>query len=66
MVVENDVVFGSVNANRSHYEAAATALAAADLDWLHRLVSRTVPLSSWTDALDRREGDVKVVVDLTR
>ena len=30
IVLENDVVFGSVNANRRHYEAAAAALAAAD------------------------------------
>ena len=29
MVLENDVVFGSVNANRAHYEAGAAALAAA-------------------------------------
>ncbi len=28
LVLENDVVFGSVNANRRHYEAAAEALAA--------------------------------------
>ena len=30
MVLGNDVVFGSVNANRRHYEAAAEALAQAD------------------------------------
>jgi hypothetical protein len=30
MVLENDVVFGTVNANRRHYEAAAAALARAD------------------------------------
>ena len=30
MVLQNDVVFGSVNANRTHYEAGAAALAAAD------------------------------------
>ena len=34
MVLENDVVFGSVNANRRHYEAAAAALAQADRAWL--------------------------------
>jgi threonine dehydrogenase-like Zn-dependent dehydrogenase len=31
MVLENDVIFGSVNANRRHYEAGAAALARADL-----------------------------------
>ncbi|MEJ7722202.1 MAG: hypothetical protein WKF58_18040 [Ilumatobacteraceae bacterium] len=34
LVLENDVIFGSVNANRSHYEAAAAALTAADARWL--------------------------------
>ena len=45
MVLENDVVFGSVNANRRHYEAAAAALAAADRPWLGRLITRRVPLA---------------------
>lgn len=64
LVLENDVVFGSVNANRSHYEAAVQALAEADQDWLSRLITRRVPLASWTDGLRRRPDDVKVVVDL--
>ena len=44
MVLENDVVFGSVNANRRHYEEAAEALAKADPAWLGRLITRRVPL----------------------
>jgi threonine dehydrogenase-like Zn-dependent dehydrogenase len=64
MVLENDVVFGSVNANRRHYEAAADALARADRDWLRALVTRRVPLEHWQDALERRPDDVKVVVAL--
>ena len=43
MVLGNDVVFGSVNANRRHYEAAAEALAQADRSWLERLITRRVP-----------------------
>lgn len=65
LVLDNDVVVGSVNANLRHYRAAADALAAADPAWLARLVTRRVPLTDWPDALDRRAGDVKVVVDLT-
>jgi threonine dehydrogenase-like Zn-dependent dehydrogenase len=65
MVLENDVVFGSVNANRRHYEGGAQALAGADRDWLARLVTRRVPLSSWQDAYQRQPGDVKVVLDVT-
>lgn len=64
LVLENDVVFGSVNANRTHYEAAIDALAAADPAWLGRIITRRVPLESWTDGLVRHAEDVKVVVDL--
>jgi threonine dehydrogenase-like Zn-dependent dehydrogenase len=64
VVLENDVVFGTVNANHRHYDAAAEALARADRDWLRRLITRRVPLGEWQDALERRDGDVKVVVDL--
>lgn len=65
MVLENDVVFGSVNANRRHYELGAEALAAADPGWLGRLITRRVPLSSWRDAYTRQPDDVKVVLDLS-
>jgi threonine dehydrogenase-like Zn-dependent dehydrogenase len=65
MVLENDVVFGSVNANRRHYELAASALARADQQWLAKLISRRVPLDRWQEAMEKRDGDVKVVVDLT-
>ena len=36
MVLANESVVGSVNANRRHYEAAADALAKADRGWLAR------------------------------
>jgi len=62
LVLENDVVFGSVNANRRHYEAAAAALAKADRAWLERIITRRVQLENWKDILDRREGDVKTIV----
>lgn len=65
MVLENDVVFGSVNADRRHYEAAAQALVRADPDCLGRLISRRVPMAQWADAIHRRPDDVKVVLDLT-
>jgi glucose 1-dehydrogenase len=63
MVLENDVIFGSVNANRGHWELAAKALAAADKNWLLRLITRRVPLSRWADAYQRQDGDVKTVLD---
>jgi glucose 1-dehydrogenase len=63
LVLENDVVFGSVNANRAHYDAAADALARADRDWLERMITRRVPLERWREALTPEEDDVKVVID---
>ncbi len=65
MVLENDVVFGSVNANRRHYEKGAQALAGADPAWLERLITRRVPLERWREALERRPDDVKPIIELT-
>jgi threonine dehydrogenase-like Zn-dependent dehydrogenase len=65
MVLSNEAVVGSVNANRRHYEAGADALAKADRSWLERLVSRKVPLEQWQQALDRQPDDVKVVVEVS-
>jgi threonine dehydrogenase-like Zn-dependent dehydrogenase len=65
MVLSNEVVFGTVNANRTHYEMAADALAGADKKWLDRLITRRVPLDRWSEALERKPGDIKVIVDFT-
>jgi threonine dehydrogenase-like Zn-dependent dehydrogenase len=64
MVLENDVVIGSVNANLRHYAAAAQALATADRDWLASLITRRVPLDRFRDAFDSRPDDIKVVLTL--
>jgi threonine dehydrogenase-like Zn-dependent dehydrogenase len=64
LVLENDVVFGSVNANLGHYDLAADALDRADGGWLERLISRRVALEDFEQALERRSDDVKVVLDL--
>ena len=62
-VLANDVVFGSVNANLAHYQAAAEALAKADKGWLARLISRRVPLDRWRRRSSNRDDDVKVAID---
>jgi len=64
MVLTNETVIGSVNAARKHYEMAADALAAADHDWLARLVTRRVPMADWPTALDKERDDVKVVIEI--
>jgi threonine dehydrogenase-like Zn-dependent dehydrogenase len=62
MVLRNSVLFGSVNANRHHYEIAAAALAHADPGWLADLITRQVPLSQWDEAYTRRPDDIKTVL----
>ncbi|HXQ76244.1 MAG TPA: glucose 1-dehydrogenase [Acidimicrobiales bacterium] len=64
LVLANQSIVGSVNANRRHYEAAAAALAKADHAWLERVVSRTVPLENFSEALARQPDDVKVVIEI--
>ncbi len=63
-VLQNDVVFGTVNANRRHYEAGAAALAKADRSWLSRLITRHLTLDDVVAGFARRPSDVKVVLDL--
>jgi glucose 1-dehydrogenase len=63
MVLENTVVFGTVNANRAHYETAVAALVRADSNWLRRLITRRVALDRWNEALEQHSDDIKVVLD---
>jgi threonine dehydrogenase-like Zn-dependent dehydrogenase len=65
LVLENDVVFGSVNANRRHYEAGLAALTQADRDWLNGLITRRVPLDDWRQIETQQTEDVKTVVELS-
>jgi threonine dehydrogenase-like Zn-dependent dehydrogenase len=64
LVLGNQVIFGTVNANRGHYEQAAAALAAADRDWLDSIITRRVALEDAAGALQREPDDIKVVVEL--
>ena len=65
MVLGNEGVVGSVNANRRHYEQAAEALARADASWLTKLITRKVPMEQFASALERQSDDVKVVIEIT-
>lgn len=65
VVLQNNVVVGSVNANRRHFYRGAQTLAAADRDWLARLITRRVPPDHIADALARGPDDIKVVVDFS-
>lgn len=64
IVLQNDAVVGSVNANLRHYQQAAEALAQADLSWLERLITRRVPLERAMEAFTPQSDDVKVLIEL--
>jgi len=62
MVLRNNVVVGSVNANRRHWYKAGEALARADRAWLARLVTRRAAPADFARALERQPDDIKVVI----
>lgn len=64
LVLENDAVVGSVNANLRHYRQAADALGKADKDWLASLITRRIPLQRAQEAFAAHSDDVKVVITL--
>jgi len=65
LVLENDAIVGSVNANLRHYRAAARALAHAEPAWLARLITKSVPLTEAPSAFHYPgKDDVKVVITL--
>ncbi|MBO0866133.1 MAG: glucose 1-dehydrogenase [Mycobacterium sp.] len=64
IVLENDVVVGSVNANLRHYQQAADVLARADNEWLDGLITRRVTLENAAEAFQPADGDVKVIIEL--
>ncbi len=61
-VLKNNVVLGSVNANKRHWYKAAQNLARADRKWLGRLITRREKPEDFGQALERRPDDVKVVI----
>ena len=61
-VLGNNVIVGSVNANKRHWYKAGEALARADRSWLARLVTRRERPEDFTQALEREPDDIKVVI----
>jgi threonine dehydrogenase-like Zn-dependent dehydrogenase len=66
VVLQNNVVVGSVNANKRHWYKAGEALARADRSWLRRIVTRSERPEDFAKALQRREDDIKVVVQFAQ
>jgi threonine dehydrogenase-like Zn-dependent dehydrogenase len=66
IVLRNNVVVGSVNANKRHWYKAGQVLARADRAWLARLVTRRVPPEEFMGALQREPMDIKVVIEFAQ
>jgi glucose 1-dehydrogenase len=64
-VLKNNVVVGSVNANKRHWYKAAAALARADRQWLSRLITRRERPGDFKKALERSPDDIKVVIQFS-
>ncbi len=65
VVLKNNVVVGSVNANKRHWYKATEALARADRKWLGRLITRRERPEDFKQALERRPDDIKVVIQFS-
>jgi threonine dehydrogenase-like Zn-dependent dehydrogenase len=61
-VLKNNVVVGSVNANKRHWYKAGQVLAQADRGWLAQLITRREPPEAFARALQRQPEDIKVII----
>jgi len=65
VVLKNNAVVGSVNANKRHWYKAGEALARADHSWLARLITRRELPENFASALQRKDDDIKVVIQFS-
>jgi threonine dehydrogenase-like Zn-dependent dehydrogenase len=61
-VLKNNIVFGSVNANKRHWYKAAEALARAERAWLARLITGRERPEDFAKALSRGAQHIKVII----
>lgn len=64
-VLKNNVVLGSVNANKRHWYKAAEGLARADQSWLARLITRRERPENFHQAFARNAEDIKVIIQFS-
>ncbi len=64
-VLRNNVIVGSVNANKRHWYKAGQALAQADRAWLARLLTRRERPENFSKALNRQPDDIKVIIQFS-
>jgi threonine dehydrogenase-like Zn-dependent dehydrogenase len=61
-VLKNQLLVGTVNANKRHWYKAGQALARTDRAWLAGLITRRERPENFAQALRRKAEDIKVVV----
>ena len=64
-VLKNNVMVGSVNANKRHWYKTSERLAELDRKWLSRLITRYEKPENYKQALDRKPDDIKVVIQFS-
>jgi glucose 1-dehydrogenase len=64
-VLKNNVIVGSVNANKRHWYRAGNILARADRNWLGRLITRREKPENFQQALERKPDDIKVIIQFS-
>jgi threonine dehydrogenase-like Zn-dependent dehydrogenase len=64
-VLKNNLIVGSVNANKRHWYKAGQNLAVSDREWLSRLITRREKPENFQQALVRQPDDVKVIIQFS-
>ncbi len=67
MVLSNKVVFGTVNANRRHFESGVRHLQEIEVRWpglLSQMITRRLPLEDFGDAFEPSPSQVKSIVEI--
>jgi len=65
VVLKNNVIVGSVNANKRHWYKAGQNLARSDRKWLSRLITRREKPENFQQALQRQPDDIKVIIQFS-
>ena len=65
VVLKNNVIVGSVNANKRHWYRAGQNLAHSDKEWMSRLITRRETPENFQKALERQPDDVKVIIQFS-
>jgi glucose 1-dehydrogenase len=65
VVLKNNLIVGSVNANKRHWYKAGQNLARSDREWLSKLITRRERPENFQQALERQPDDVKVIIQFS-